>query len=325
MTQVKFQCQNVLPVANEMQKYHAFISTLGMKLIAIYYARRMGSSFDFPEIQSLCTDNYRAFVGTVCEGWCHGGLMDLYCESFAWEDPLADIFGDEYDGLDMPTLADFSCAAFMTCGNDESTISQYSPKEDTEEEETEDPYFICDAFIEDGWNILYDRFCRKKPVSYPKDKLGEVVSDGMDGIADFINCASGSEDFRHRVAFGWLKLLNNIFCGEDDDDFYSVLNVSHPKGELIRKKCEQHKAEPFYKDAHQLIETCLSQIKSSTCQTGENPDWYEYDIVRDKEALSVSVVYKQGGFDITVISTAVYLLMWVIKTVEEKEKKERSV
>jgi len=277
MTQVRFQCQDCLPTTVGMQKFHPFIETLGMKLMATYYARKLGSVFEFPQISSPNMDNCHPFLEMDCDGWDHGGLYNLYSESFSWTDPLAEIIRDDYDDCydedeeeyverEMPSLSDFICAAFCTSGNEEDKIAPYSPKKeecnDTEDDEMDtDPYSLVDDLCENGWNILYDRFCRKKPIAYPDDKLGNLIEKGMNAVSEIVGCNGGTEDFQHRVAFSWLMLMNNMFFGEEEEDpFYAALVSSHPKGEAIRKECAERKGEAFYGMASEIIEACLAQI-----------------------------------------------------------------
>lgn len=317
---VRFQCQDGLP-SNLNRCYHDLINMVGIKLLAVAYARELGMAFSFPEITSL-QNSCREYLMTSCGSWCQDGLYNLYNESFAWGDPLS-AHVDE----GMPTLSDFAAAVWAA----EFEITPYKMEEHDYGEDKEE---LVDDFCEYASSIIHDHFIGKTSVPYPDDLLGEIVSDGMDGVCELIDCCEGTEEFMHRTAFDWLNLLNYVLTGyaeedEDCDAYYGVLNTSHPKGEYIRKECSKRLSEPFYKRASEIIEACLIQLQSDTCATGENPDWYETRIVRDEEALSISVVYRQdSGFDITVINMAIYLLKQVIAAVEIRllmEEKENEI
>lgn len=311
---VRFQCQDKMPESASMRAFYPLIRILGMKLLTVYYARKFQASFNFPEVKSIHMDDCRQFLDTHGGQWTQGGLFHLYSEQFSYEDPLSS-YGYYDSEEDAISLSDISCAVFGSIyGN-----TGYVPGTCGEDVAGDE---LLEFFQEYASEIIHDKFEAKKPVPYPDDRLGEVVSNAFDAVANFIECADGTTEFQHRAAYEWVKLLNCIFDNCEENS-YAVLSYSHPEGERILKYCEEHKDHSFYGMAHDVMDACLKQLFSSTCETGEDPVWYEASVVKRDGALSISIIYiEDNGFDISSISMAQHLFMQVINAVEERLKKE---
>ena len=330
---VNFQYKPRLPQGDAFQQNSGIINSIGVKWTSLYYARKLQTDFPFPEIDNIKKDlgNTLMLSCSNREGslWSMGGLRDLTYDSFGWTNPLIEHVDYEEAGLTEDDIMEQEdCASVFDLGN----MSSYAFLAlSCKEEDFTLPYDDSqdsDDVTEDISRILYDRFCREERLPYPKNNAGRLARCAMRSIAKMIYRYSyfyeETDDFltfQEDIAFSWLCRLNEMYMAdfEEDEIPAAVVQVSHPYGELVHRFCMGHSDESFFQTALDIIDSCLKQLSSSVCETGEDPDWYECGIVKGNDALGITLVYPQDSdYELTVIHTAVYLLMQTITAVYDR-------
>lgn len=328
---IRFAPKDRLPMQEGLVKYHHLINLIGIRLMILYYARELGTDFSFQDIKSTKGPSADLFnfycMEYALDGWSETGLEDVYPEQFYDDNSFAQYIDPELYDMDSNYIEKNDYGSIFNLG----TMTSSAWLAFSEQSEGKE-YTPSDDAMADISKILFDRYISSKKIPYPDTDGGKLAEMGINGVIDFLfSKISGnneySTDFLETTALRFCSLLERIFFMEDGEDGSAVANcyaMTHPYGQAVLDFLKTFNDEgdenySFYKKASELATACMKQIESSTCETGEDPDWYDYDIYTDGKSLAVEIIYPvHSDTDISVVVLAIYLLKKLILEVFQR-------
>lgn len=324
---IKFAPKKHLPSSEELRGFRHIASPVGLKLMIFYYSKYLGMDFEFQKIENFKEDCFRQLNCRSGGLWTYTGLNDIYPEQFQEDTSFVTHLRPELYGLEdveaeddnffdfYPEIAglDFLVSeAFL------ATTSAY------------DGVYTPSSYpAEDVNRILYDRFVSSKKIDFPDTEGGRVTEMVLDGLVDMLFGYGSdiSHEFEQEIAFWFAAMLQKIFWLEDDADSWgSVFNCYtfvHPDGKRVMNFLDSldslDKDEQdfeFFTRAKEVIDSCMELITTAYCETGESPDFYEYDYHTNGDAMALTVLYfstvrSVDEYDISTLGLAIYFLFSV--------------